>query len=48
MGEEAKAGTEAIRPAGFAWLIGRDGPLSRMALTVAIVAASIALALLTS
>jgi hypothetical protein len=48
MEEEAKFEVEAIRPTRLAWLMGQDAPYSRMALTVAIVTASIVLALLTS
>ena len=48
MGEEARSAAEAIRPTRLGWLIGQDAPLLRMALTVAIVTASIVLALLTS
>ena len=48
MGEEAKSATEAIRPTRLAWLIGQDAPCLRMVLTVAIVTASIVLALFTS
>lgn len=48
MGEEAKSEAEAIRPTRRAWPIGQDAPYSRMALTVAIVTASIVVALLTS
>jgi hypothetical protein len=48
MGEEAKPEAKATGSARLAWLIGRDAPLSRMALTIAIVTASIVVALLTS